>query len=218
MTMPTPANNSGIRDNHTRGTVANSLTDTIRDGTRLSIVSAYFTIYAYDADSVGLGKTYDKLNDEIQGYTLSLFNPSFYVREEFKPRYEKQTGLPFTQAQREDYLIGMMKVNFLKRLESSVKSFEITMPRTIGKIEDLEKKIRNFQTAPAQSTERQTQIDFGDLNPGDDDDEELDEAQAVGGKYKYDLAQSTAPCVPARRSPTSSFATFSTSRPITAAI
>ena len=31
----------------------------------------------------------------------------------------------------------MMKVNFLKRLESSVQSFEITMDRTIAKIEDL---------------------------------------------------------------------------------
>ena len=38
----------------------------------------------------------------------------------------------------------MMKVNFLKRLESSVKSFEITMGRTIAKIEALEKKINDY--------------------------------------------------------------------------
>ena len=47
----------------------------------------------------------------------------------------------------------MMKVNFLKRLESSVKSFEITMERTIAKIEDLEKKIKNFQELPRQNPE-----------------------------------------------------------------
>ena len=47
--MPTPAKNSGLRDNHTRGTVADFLTGKIRDGSRLSVVSAYFTIYAYDA-------------------------------------------------------------------------------------------------------------------------------------------------------------------------
>jgi SNF2 family DNA or RNA helicase len=47
--MPTPSINSGIRDNHTRGTVADFLKGEIRDGSRLSVVSAYFTIYAYDA-------------------------------------------------------------------------------------------------------------------------------------------------------------------------
>ena len=51
--------------------------------------------------------------------------------------YQTHAGDPFSQADREKFLVGMMKVNFLKRLESSVKSFEITMERTIAKIEDL---------------------------------------------------------------------------------
>lgn len=42
-------NSSGLRDNHTRGTVAEFLREKIRDGSKLSIVSAYFTIYAYEA-------------------------------------------------------------------------------------------------------------------------------------------------------------------------
>ncbi len=46
--MLTPQAGSGIRDNYTRGTVADFLGDKIRRGTRLSVVSAYFTIYAYD--------------------------------------------------------------------------------------------------------------------------------------------------------------------------
>ena len=40
---------SGLRDNHTRGNVAEFLLDKIRSGSHLSVVSAYFTIYAYDA-------------------------------------------------------------------------------------------------------------------------------------------------------------------------
>ena len=40
---------SGLRDNHSRGTVASFLHDKIQYASRLSIVSAYFTIYAYDA-------------------------------------------------------------------------------------------------------------------------------------------------------------------------
>jgi len=137
-----------------------------------------------DIDLGGRFLSYDKLNDEIEGYKLSLFNPSKYVREEFKPEYEKHTALPFTQALRERYLIGMMKVNFLKRLESSVKSFEITMGRTIAKIEGLENKIHNFKTLPDQNPESdELELELG--HPGQD--EELEAAQEVGGKFKYKL-------------------------------
>ena len=40
---------SGIRDNKDRGTVADFLTEKVAAGSRLSVVSAYFTIYAYEA-------------------------------------------------------------------------------------------------------------------------------------------------------------------------
>ena len=137
-----------------------------------------------DIDLRGRFLSYDKLNDEIVGYKLSLFNPSKYVHEEFKKEYQTSTHDPFTQADRETFLIGMMKVNFLKRLESCVKSFEITMDRTIAKIEDLEKKIRNFQALPNQNPESdELELDFGD--PGQD--EELEEALLVGGKFTYQL-------------------------------
>jgi phosphatidylserine/phosphatidylglycerophosphate/cardiolipin synthase-like enzyme len=46
----TPAkNHHGIKDNHKRGRVADFLSDKITQGSRLSVVSAYFTIYAYEA-------------------------------------------------------------------------------------------------------------------------------------------------------------------------
>jgi hypothetical protein len=59
--------------------------------------------------------SYDKLNDEINGYKLSLFAPSRYLKDEFKslPLYQTHTGDPFSQADREKFLVGMMKVNFL---------------------------------------------------------------------------------------------------------
>jgi SNF2 family DNA or RNA helicase len=137
-----------------------------------------------DIDLRGRFLSYDKLNDEIAGYKLSLFNPTKYVKEQFKEDYRTPTHDPFSQADRERFLIGMMKVNFLKRLESSVKSFEITMGRTIDKIEGLEKKIRNFQTMPTQDPEADAlALDFGDL----DEDEEFEEAQRVGGRSRYFL-------------------------------
>jgi SNF2 family DNA or RNA helicase len=137
-----------------------------------------------EIDLRGRFLSYDKLNDEIAGYKLSLFNPSKYVKDEFKPLYQTPTRDPFTQADREKFLIGMMKVNFLKRLESSVKSFEITMERTIAKIEGLEAKIKNYQTLPNQNPESEAlELELDD--PGHD--EELEEAMLVGGKFKYKL-------------------------------
>ena len=79
--------------------------------------------------------TYDKLNEEIEKYQLALFKPSIYVLPQFKDQYQGETNVRnFSQENREKFLIGMMKVNFLKRLESSVKSFGITMERTVTKI------------------------------------------------------------------------------------
>ncbi len=39
------SNNYGIRDNHSRGKVADFLIEKIADSSQLSVVSAYFTIY-----------------------------------------------------------------------------------------------------------------------------------------------------------------------------
>ena len=46
----------GIRDNHSRGKVADFLADKITSSSRLSVVSAYFTIYAYEALSKELNQ------------------------------------------------------------------------------------------------------------------------------------------------------------------
>ena len=135
-----------------------------------------------DIDLKGKFMSYDELNDEISNYQLSLFNPSKYVSPEYLSQYDMGEVRNFTQSDREHYLIGMMKVNFLKRLESSVHSFAITMKRTIEKIEKLEKRIKRFQ-------------EFRDENPDMDleevealEDEELQEAMQVGKKLVFKMA------------------------------
>ena len=47
--MSTPSSDFGLRDNHSRGSVAEFLQTKIQAGSNLFVVSAYFTIYAYDA-------------------------------------------------------------------------------------------------------------------------------------------------------------------------
>ena len=138
-----------------------------------------------DIDLKGRFPSYDRLNDEVSNYQLSLFNPSKYVLEEFRDQYEAGKVLNFSQSDREHFLIGMMRVNFLKRLESSVHSFNITMERTIEKIENLEQRIRNFIAHQASEAEEIQQETFLDR---DEEDDELTQAFEVGGKLRIPMS------------------------------
>ena len=128
--------------------------------------------------------SYDDLNDHISKYQLSLFNPSKYILDDYESLYNVQQIPNFTQTDREHYLIGMMKVNFLKRLESSVSSFAITMGRTIERIKDLENQIKHFQ----QFREENPDLDMDDLKIEDLEDEDLEAAMQVGEKLVIKMA------------------------------
>ncbi|MBM4167537.1 MAG: NgoFVII family restriction endonuclease [Ignavibacteria bacterium] len=134
--------------------------------------------------------TYDALNKKILEYKLSVFNPSAYVKPEQRKKYEEMGArevLAFTQSDREHFLIGMMKVNYLKRLESSIESFEISLDRTIRKIEHLESRIAGFKRVKSNGQE----IDLGAAQPEEDEFEEnADDLEQwrVGKKFTYDMA------------------------------
>jgi superfamily II DNA or RNA helicase len=133
--------------------------------------------------------SYDGINKKILEYKLAVFNPSKFVQQHKKSKYEEKAGKEikgFKQEDREDRLINMMKVNFLKRLESSVESFQISMDRTIKKIEKLIIKIEDYQlTHPAKAP-----LTLFDFQPDEDEKEEVqdDEDQwLVGKKLQFEL-------------------------------
>lgn len=135
--------------------------------------------------------SYDKLNEKISRYQLVHFNPSKYIKDEFKHIYEekvfKKSGPAavkmFSQEQRESYLIGMMKVNFMKRLESSIYSFCETLQRTINRIENLENRIDRFQKYKDENPE----LEIDDLDIEAIEDDELREALEVGEKLTFKM-------------------------------
>jgi len=140
-----------------------------------------------EIDLKGEFMSYEQLNSEISKYQLSLFNPSKYVRSPYGSVYENKGVRNFKQSDRERCLIGMMKVNFLKRLESSIHSFALTMERTITKIEELEKKIKNFKQLQPSRDANQT-VTFSDWMIEDLDYEELQDAMQVGQKLIFQMA------------------------------
>jgi hypothetical protein len=134
--------------------------------------------------------TYDALNKRILQYKLAIFNPSAYIKDEMKKKYEDlaaTTGvLGFKQSDREYFLIGMMKINFLKRLESSIESFEISMDRTIQKIESLENRINEFIISKQKSHEEALDVFEPDEDEQEENADDLEQWQ-VGKKLKFDL-------------------------------
>lgn len=154
---------------------------------RLKPISIYSEV-----DTLRRFETFDSLNKKISAYKLSVFNPSAYVKDdpELREYYEnlganKEFG--FKQSTREHFLIGMMKVNFLKRLESSIESFEISLDRTITKIDNLIGEIHAFQTETNATAELNTlgfEADEDEREEIEDDDDQW----KVGKKLKYKFA------------------------------
>lgn len=138
-------------------------------------------------DSKGEFLTFRELDAKISELTLSLYHPSMFLRENLPDaiveQYAQRIG-NFTQEGRERILISMMKVNFLKRLESSIDSFRRTLERTVEKIDSLIRKIEKFQEQKLQNPD----LDFANLNDDDFDDLEFDpEDLKIGGKHKIQL-------------------------------
>ncbi len=90
------------------------------------------SIYAH-VDKRNMFPSFEAINTQISGYRLSLFNPYPYVRKEFQPLYERDKVKNFSQKDRENYLVAMMKVNFLKRLEEFHLFFYLNARTHFGK-------------------------------------------------------------------------------------
>ena len=109
--------------------------------------------------------SYDDLHDRINRFRMAVYMPSQYVTDTTDLDREKKQ-LNFDQRDRERWLIGMIRVNLLKRLESSVDSFVLTMRRIVAKMDDMERKIVGWRARGGDG-----QLTLGDLR--DDDDEDL---------------------------------------------
>lgn len=101
-----------------------------------------------DIDIAGEFPHLSEVNKNIRRLNLSAYSPLKYVRmdkqEEYSAKYDMavQGGRSyFRQIDREANLIHLMRVNLLKRMESSIYAFGITIQNILGKIDLLIEKI-----------------------------------------------------------------------------
>lgn len=88
------------------------------------------------------------INKTIRKLNLSAYSPLKYVRgdrrDEYSRKYDiqvKDGSSVFRQVDREQSLIHLMRVNLLKRMESSISSFALTLGKLLGEVEMLLEKL-----------------------------------------------------------------------------
>ena len=97
-------------------------------------------VYA-DIDTLGEFPAIEKVNKQIKHLSLGLYSPLSYVLPEKRAEYERKYDMSvgsgqsvFRQADRETSLIGLIRVGLLKRMESSIYSFALTIEKILGRI------------------------------------------------------------------------------------
>ncbi len=133
-----------------------------------------------DIDTRGLFPALIDVNKDLRTLALSAYAPLRYVLpqkfEEYSRKYdiEVEGGRSFRQLDREENLIHLMRVNLLKRMESSIHSFSLTLEKLLGKVEGLLEQIE------AHGDEEVSELSIEDIDCESDDFDQL----LVGAKVK----------------------------------
>ncbi len=94
-----------------------------------------------DVDKSGAFRSIREINNEIRHLNLSVYAPLRYVLPSKKALYDAKYSTQirggegfFRQADREESLIHLMRINVLKRMESSISSFALTLSRQLADV------------------------------------------------------------------------------------
>ena len=105
-----------------------------------------------DIDTDGSFPPLSEINKTIRKLTLCAYSPLKYVlphkKAEYEEKYDTKTSKGvFKQSDRENSLIHLMRVNLLKRMESSINSFSLTVSKLLSKNIELLEMIDNHKTS-----------------------------------------------------------------------
>ena len=107
-----------------------------------------------DIDISGKFPALKDINRSIKKLNLAAYAPMEYVRMEKKSEYSikydqevKGGKSVFRQIDRERSLIHLMRVNLLKRMESSINSFSLTVGKIYLKLNEIIEKIDNHENS-----------------------------------------------------------------------
>jgi SNF2 family DNA or RNA helicase len=134
---------------------------------------------------------YNEIFRELSRLNLGIYAPFKYILPSRLSFYEKlydtvvrSGGGSFKQIDREGNLQILMRINLLKRLESSVESFRLTLSKILLKIDQTLQLIDRFIQNGKLEKVGYTEIEKANL----DDDDWLDDEFSIGDTIKINLA------------------------------
>ena len=133
---------------------------------------------------------YNEIYTQLMELNLMIYMPTHFIlasrMEKYAALYEdNKVNVGFTQANREQGIRRLMGINLMKRMESSVHSFSLTLRRIQRQIKETLRMIDEFDRRKGKEV---TLIDLSDAGEFDWDDQNSDDLFSIGRKVHIDLA------------------------------
>lgn len=128
--------------------------------------------------------TYSEIANSLDLLKLAVYIPSHYLLPSARGKYEDKNG-NLTTSGRETGVRKLMAANLLKRLESSVSSFRLTLERVFSVMNQCLNTIEVFK-AEGMASAKVDASSFGDGFDLDYEDADFMDF-SVGGKTQFDL-------------------------------
>lgn len=116
----------------------------------------------------------EDINRLIKKLTLCVYSPLGYVLPEKRAAYERKYDMTvgtnnsvFRQTDREQSLVGLMRVGILKRMESSINSFALTVENILYKID------KTLEAIEQSRLDYDAEMDISDIDIDDPEYENL---------------------------------------------
>jgi SNF2 family DNA or RNA helicase len=134
--------------------------------------------------------SYNEIFEQLMLLSLTIYTPTHYILSSKMERYadlygDNKVNVGFTQANREQGIRRLTAINLMKRMESSVYSFNLTLTRIKGLINSTIETIDRFDKHAGASLEL---TDISNVDEFDAEDQDSDELFSFGRKVKIDLA------------------------------
>ncbi|MFR9545986.1 MAG: SLOG family protein [Rikenellaceae bacterium] len=132
---------------------------------------------------------YNEIFEQLTLLNLSIYTPSHYILESKLDKYaeifgDDKVNIGFTQANREQGIKRLTAINLMKRMESSVYSFNLTLSRIRDLIDDTIAIINDFKSSKNTTLNL---VDITNIADFDDDDLNTEDVFSIGKKVRIDL-------------------------------
>lgn len=133
---------------------------------------------------------YNQIFEQLMQLKLTIYTPTHFILESKMGKYaelygDNEVNVGFTQANREQGIRRLTAINLMKRMESSVYSFNLTLKRILALIDDTIQRIDNYDKNAGDA------LNLTDISNMEDqfdaDDQGEDDLFTFGRKVKIEI-------------------------------